>query len=220
MRPEVPSNGRTKGDLFRGEVPGNLATEDRPSWSGHRVHQVAVTLASFLGVLAILVGPIVGCGSPAVHSDAARAEAAQAIDWDLLFQQRDGAGNDERDAVLSAGPIRIAGYLVPIDEFALDQQVVGLSTFLLVPYHGACIHFPPPPPDQMIFVEMADGQEVPLDLWSWDPVEIAGDLREEAVDSLYGDVGYRMAGIASRAYGGGWDAVDGVLEHQGFEEML
>ncbi|MCB1511364.1 MAG: DUF3299 domain-containing protein [Hyphomicrobiaceae bacterium] len=45
------------------------------------------------------------------------------------------------------GEIRIAGYLLP-----LEFSEGGVSDFLLVPYVGACIHVPPPPPNQIIFV--------------------------------------------------------------------
>ena len=43
--------------------------------------------------------------------------------------------------------IRIPGYIVPL-EFAKDQRVIR---FFLVPYFGACIHVPPPPPNQIIY---------------------------------------------------------------------
>jgi hypothetical protein len=43
--------------------------------------------------------------------------------------------------------IRLAGYVLPL-EFS-DK---GVNEFLLVPYIGACIHVPPPPPNQIIYV--------------------------------------------------------------------
>lgn len=51
---------------------------------------------------------------------------------------------------LNGTTIRMAGYLLPL-EFS-DQ---GVTDFLLVPYVGACIHVPPPPPNQIIFVRLA-----------------------------------------------------------------
>ena len=39
--------------------------------------------------------------------------------------------------------VRIPGYIVPI-----GFDGVGVKEFLLVPYVGACIHVPPPPPNQ------------------------------------------------------------------------
>ena len=47
--------------------------------------------------------------------------------------------------------IRIPGYTVPFD-FSPDADI---TEFLLVPYFGACLHAPPPPPNQTIFVETA-----------------------------------------------------------------
>lgn len=43
--------------------------------------------------------------------------------------------------------IRIPGYIVPL-EFGKNQVV---TRFFLVPYFGACIHVPPPPPNQIIY---------------------------------------------------------------------
>ena len=44
--------------------------------------------------------------------------------------------------------IRLAGYVLPLD---FDGTMV--KSFLLVPYVGACIHVPPPPPNQIVHVE-------------------------------------------------------------------
>lgn len=50
---------------------------------------------------------------------------------------------------LDGETIRIAGFVVPL-EFDTDQSV---TQFFLVPYFGACIHVPPPPPNQLILVD-------------------------------------------------------------------
>ena len=40
----------------------------------------------------------------------------------------------------------------------LDVGKDGLvSEFFLVPYFGACIHVPPPPPNQIVYVKMEKG---------------------------------------------------------------
>lgn len=44
--------------------------------------------------------------------------------------------------------VRIPGYTVPF-EYGSDAEI---GEFLLVPYYGACIHSPPPPPNQTIYV--------------------------------------------------------------------
>jgi hypothetical protein len=43
--------------------------------------------------------------------------------------------------------VRIPGFVVP-----LDADFKNVKSFLLVPYFGACIHTPPPPPNQIVHV--------------------------------------------------------------------
>jgi hypothetical protein len=52
--------------------------------------------------------------------------------------------------------IRLPGFIVPVE--MNDQQEV--TEFFLVPYFGACIHLPPPPPNQIIYVSAAEGIQV------------------------------------------------------------
>lgn len=49
--------------------------------------------------------------------------------------------------------IRLPGFIVPL-EFS-DQQLV--TEFFVVPYFGACIHVPPPPPNQLVHVVYPEG---------------------------------------------------------------
>ena len=51
------------------------------------------------------------------------------------------------DPALDGTQIRIPGYVLP-----LEFEGTSVKEFLLVPYVGACIHVPPPPPNQMVFV--------------------------------------------------------------------
>ncbi len=53
---------------------------------------------------------------------------------------------------LNGRDIRIPGYVLP-----LDFSGTLVKKFLLVPYVGACIHTPPPPPNQIINVAISDG---------------------------------------------------------------
>jgi len=48
--------------------------------------------------------------------------------------------------------VRIPGYVLPT-EFSGDKVV----EFLLVPFVGACVHTPPPPANQMVFVKVDEG---------------------------------------------------------------
>ena len=60
------------------------------------------------------------------------------------------------DAVLQR-PVRLPGYVVPPLANAQD----GLTEFLFVPYYGACIHVPPPPPNQIVHVVLPRPIEMP-----------------------------------------------------------
>ena len=50
--------------------------------------------------------------------------------------------------------VRIPGYALP-----LEFKDAAMTEFLLVPYFGACIHVPPPPPNQMVHVQVDQGFE-------------------------------------------------------------
>ena len=76
---------------------------------------------------------------------------------------------------LDGRTIKIPGYVVPF-----DFQVGEIREFLLVPYFGACIHAPPPPPNQTIFVK--GDPAVVLDSLG-DAVWIEGVIRTARFDS-------------------------------------
>lgn len=83
--------------------------------------------------------------------------------------------------------VRLPGYVVPLDsdEGGLIQE------FLLVPYFGACIHVPPPPPNQIVFVKLAR----PYNLKSMaDPVWITGTMKTQAWSGDVADTDYVMTG--------------------------
>lgn len=89
-------------------------------------------------------------------------------------------------------PVKLPGYIIPFD---LDAG--GVKSFMLVPYVGACIHVPPPPPNQLVFVTTRTPW--PSDTL-WDPVWVSGRLTAEAVATEIADVGYRMAAERIEVY--------------------
>ena len=80
---------------------------------------------------------------------------------------------------------KIPGFIVP-----LEMAGEGLiKEFLLVPYFGACIHYPPPPPNQIVYVVM----EEPIDVEStWAPIWAYGEMTTEFRDSGLGSAGYTL----------------------------
>lgn len=87
--------------------------------------------------------------------------------------------------------IAIPGFMVPLED---DLEMV--DEFLLVPYAGACIHVPPPPPNQMIYVKLP--KKTPYT--STDPILVTGQLKIDTVVSPYGDVSYDMIGESVKPY--------------------
>jgi len=85
--------------------------------------------------------------------------------------------------------VRIAGYTTPVG-FAENE-----TRFLLVPELGACIHVPPPPPNQIVYVEKADGAPE-----MFEPVWVTGTLKAEPVATVLADVGYRLVDAVAEPY--------------------
>ena len=84
--------------------------------------------------------------------------------------------------------------MVPLEDDA-DQ----VTEFLLVPFAGACIHVPPPPPNQMIYVKLRGKQKAKMTFT--EPIVVVGQLHVSTVQSPYGDVSYNLDGDSVRPYG-------------------
>lgn len=86
---------------------------------------------------------------------------------------------------LNETKVRIPGYTVPFD-FDAEARI---TEFLLVPYFGACIHAPPPPPNQTIFV-MTDEPIRIRDLAQ--AVWIEGTMYAQTQESELADAAYTI----------------------------
>jgi hypothetical protein len=123
------------------------------------------------------------------------AESKQAIADEKKY------GRDWRDALKSTKVrpefnnkrIRIAGYIVPIEYD--DNQVI--TEFFLVPYFGACIHVPPPPPNQLIYVKHPKGFQLP-DLYT--PFWVDGTVVIETQENELGLSAYSMRNVKLTRY--------------------
>lgn len=83
---------------------------------------------------------------------------------------------------LNGQRIRIPGFVV-----ALDGGPKELREFLLVPYFGACIHVPPPPPNQVIH---AVARTPVKDVQTMDAVWALGRLTVVRSDTPFGAATY------------------------------
>jgi hypothetical protein len=110
----------------------------------------------------------------------------------MLQRMRETWDNAPTNSTLDGQLIRIAGYLVP-----LDETKAGLTNFLLVPYFGACIHTPPPPSNQIIDVT----PKLPTKGWRpMDTVWVSGTLRTLRSETYMGVSSYRMDALSVEPY--------------------
>lgn len=144
----------------------------------------------------------------------AAGDAPRELDWLELMPK------DEVDAMMEAPPmnhdgqfkmeqtgsfrtipeldkqhIKLPGYIVPV-EVDDDQKMSG---FFLVPYFGACIHVPPPPPNQIVYVTLKE--PIPMtDIY--DAFWIEGILHVEMIQKEVASSAYRIEASKVTIYEG------------------
>ncbi len=161
------------------------------------------SLASLAGIAAVIAittaavpprRPVAPVPAPTTVRIASNTEVAVNIDWRVLagLDYSNGKATDTLKK-LEGKLVRIPGFVVPLDDF----QEEG-AEFLLVPYYGACVHTPPPPPNQIVMVGMAGKKSVKLNLF--DAVWMSGRLKIATVESPYGAVGYQLEGLKVEPY--------------------
>jgi hypothetical protein len=113
----------------------------------------------------------------AMQQEAEEAEQtlrAEGVDIEELMNQRleiMALREKQANAVvpeLNGIRVKIAGYALP-----LEYRGNKTTEFLLVPWVGACIHTPPPPPNQIVYVSNSDGY---LSRGLFEPIWVTGEL--------------------------------------------
>jgi hypothetical protein len=87
-------------------------------------------------------------------------------------------------AALDGKRVRIGGYVV-----SLDFDATRVKEFLLVPFVGACIHVPPPPANQIVYVKSEQGLDVS---GTFDPVWVTGTLKVATAFTGLAEAGYSL----------------------------
>ncbi len=93
---------------------------------------------------------------------------------------------------LDGQAVKLPGYVVP-----LDFQGQDVTEFLLVPYFGACIHVPPPPANQIVYVKSAAAYRLGS---MFDAVWVTGTLQTQTHLNDIGDAGYTLEASMIEAY--------------------
>lgn len=114
---------------------------------------------------------------------------------------REGSAKDEMVQIgtfnvvesLDGQHVRIPGYVIPFNFNKTNEY----SEFLLVPYAGACIHAPPPPPNQIVYVKA----DKPVKVESiWDAVWVEGGLKTQKHEDALSDAAYTLTLTSLEAY--------------------
>ena len=142
-----------------------------------------------------------------------RAETVVDLTWtDLLPEDDTALPGNLRDIVphdessLAAGQpmstgirpdwngqlVRLSGFVVPI-----DSQGTGVTAFILVPYVGACVHVPPPPANQLVFVTTATPYE---SRGLFEAVTVTGMFGTASTSTQLADIGYALSADEIRPY--------------------
>lgn len=78
--------------------------------------------------------------------------------------------------------VRMPGFIVP-----LELDGTGVTSFILVPYVGACVHVPPPPPNQLVLVTTSKPYE---SKGLFESVAVTGMFGTAASKTQLADIGY------------------------------
>lgn len=100
--------------------------------------------------------------------------------WRPIYDDNGAKVND----LLDGAYIRMPGYIIP-----LEMTSEGVTEFVLVPYVGACIHTPPPPANQLVFVHSKEPWP-DTDLWA--AVWVSGRMSTESLSTEVADTGYSL----------------------------
>ncbi len=86
---------------------------------------------------------------------------------------------------LDGAYVKIPGFAL-----ALEYSTQGkVKEFLLVPYFGACVHVPPPPPNQIVYIQSEEDVQL---RGIWDPVWVIGTLKAERNYNDLGNAAYTL----------------------------
>lgn len=89
--------------------------------------------------------------------------------------------------------IRLPGFIVPLE---FDDDFV-VTEFFLVPFFGACLHLPPPPPNQIIYVKYEEGMKLAS---TGQPYWVSGTLSAQSKKNELAHSAYSMTATKVTVY--------------------
>lgn len=154
------------------------------------------SVKKWLIIGALVAVPLIGVGIYAVvnKSDKAASAASAHVDWVMYRELNLTTGRpSDRLAALDGKRVRSPGFMVPLEDNRSD-----VTEYLLVPNAQACIHAPPPPANQMVYVRMVNGPAKMI----YGPVWVEGTLRVASQAHQYGNAGFQIYGEITEPYTG------------------
>lgn len=103
------------------------------------------------------------------------------------------SGSAAVNQALEGKSVRLPGFVVPLSLTA-DGLV---SEFFLVPYVGACIHVPPPPPNQLVYIKLDKALALNM---LYDAYWVSGTLHTHASGHQLGTAAYSMTALRVEPY--------------------
>lgn len=108
--------------------------------------------------------------------------------WNPIYD----ANGVKLNETLNGAYIKMPGFAVPL-VFSGESVV----EFLLVPYMGACIHTPPPPPNQLVYVTA----KTPWVMGDpWDAIWVTGQMKTQIQTTDLGEAGYFIEADSMELY--------------------
>jgi uncharacterized protein len=199
----------------RATLPSALAGAATPAWLPALASLLLMSQA--FAITAPAAAPAAQAAAPAAATAPATKSGLRELDWEELIPK------DARASFSSAPPAPIHDYLgeggmaaQQVLDFSVNKDLDGVnvklpgfivpldvgkdgmvSEFFLVPYFGACIHVPPPPPNQIIYVKMAKG--IALDS-IYEAYWITGRMKVGTQTTKLGAAAYQLAATQIEVY--------------------
>jgi hypothetical protein len=154
---------------------------------GEGMSKVKLMVYGCVLLLAVIAGITLFSRHPSPVGDAAELDWRQLGELDYI----NGKASDTLKK-LDGKMVKIPGFMVPLEDSA--QKV---TEFLLVPSPQACIHVPPPPPNQMVLIEMEPNIDAKVE---YGPIWVIGQFLIQSKKHAYGEASFTMKGMRIEPY--------------------
>lgn len=144
-------------------------------------------IRKFIGLCGFLLIMVAQASRKEPKMEAPKGAETRMLLLSTLGRRESGKKSDlDEIKKLQGTRVKIPGFMVPLTPDKKDPT--STIDFLLVPGLQSCIHVPPPPPSQTVYVKMKPGEKAKM---TWDPLWIEGTIKvldkptKENPDAMY-----------------------------------